>query len=299
MPARFALITALTSLYLVWGSTYLAIAVAVRSLPPLLMASLRFLIAGGILMLVLRVMGTPWPDRRQWLGALAVGVLLLMGGNGTVCLVAHAVPSGVVALMIACTTMAMVGVGWAAGGPRPTARLAFGIVLGLVGVGVLVWRPGAPLAYPWWGIAALLFACVSWACGSVLSRRLTATAQIPSPWMATGAQMVAGGVAMLIAATIHGEWTDLDPAHITAASLGAWAYLVVGGSVIGFGSYVWLLRNASPALATSYGYVNPLVAIGIGAWLNAEPITHQMLMSAAVIVTAVALIATAPRHDAR
>lgn len=299
MPSRLSLFAALASLYVVWGSTYLAIAVAVRSLPPLLMASLRFLVAGGILMVVLRLLGTPWPDRRQWLGAVLVGTLLLLGGNGTVCLVSHAVPSGVVALVIACTTVAMVAVGWAAGGPRPTWRLSIGIILGLIGVAVLVWHPGSAAAYPWWGIAALLVACLSWAGGSVLSKRLAPAAQIPSPWMATGAQMVAGGVVMVFAATVHGEWTGLDPARFTVDSLVAWAYLVVFGSIVGFGSYVWLLRNASPALATSYGYVNPLVAIVLGAWLNAEPISSQMLASAAVIITAVALIATAPRQDAR
>lgn len=298
MPPRYALFAALTSLYLVWGSTYLAIAVAVRSLPPLMMAGTRFLVAGGIMLVWLRVLGTPLPTAKQWGAALLVGTLLLLGGNGTVCLVSHAVPSGVVALVIACTTLAMVGVGWVCGGPRPTPRLAVGIVLGLCGVTVLVWHPGAVAAYPWWGIVALLLACLCWAGGSVLSRRLSPTAQIPSPWMATAAQMIAGGMAVMLAATMHGEWNGLDPVRFTVASVGAWVYLVIGGSIVGFGSYVWLLRNASPALATSYGYVNPLVAIVLGAWLNAEPVSGQMLISAAIIIAAVALIATAPRQDA-
>ena len=298
MPARYALFAALTSLYLVWGSTYLAIAIAVRTLPPLMMAGTRFLVAGGIMLLWLRLTGTPSPTAKQWRSALLVGTLLLLGGNGTVCLVSHAVPSGVVALVIACTTLAMVGFGWVCGGPRPTPRLALGIVLGLCGVAVLVWHPGAVAAYPWWGIAALLLASLSWAGGSVLSQRLSPAAQIPSPWMATAAQMIAGGLAVMVAATVHGEWSALDPAQITVASVGAWVYLVIGGSMIGFGSYVWLLRNASPALATSYGYVNPLVAIVLGAWLNAEPVSGQMLISAVIIIAAVALIATAPRHNA-
>lgn len=298
MPVRYALFAALTSLYLVWGSTYLAIAVAVRTLPPLLMAGSRFLVAGGIMLLWLRLMGTPLPTKKQWGAALLVGTLLLLGGNGTVCLVSHAVPSGVVALVIACTTLAMVGVGWASGGPRPTPRLGAGIVLGLAGVTVLVWHPGAVAAYPWWGIAALLMASLSWAGGSVLSQRLSPAAQIPSPWMATAAQMIAGGLAVMVAATVHGEWSALDLAQFTVASVGAWVYLVIGGSMIGFGSYVWLLRNASPTLATSYGYVNPLVAIVLGAWLNAEPVSGQMLISAVIIIAAVALIATAPRQNA-
>ena len=298
MPVRYALFAALTSLYLVWGSTYLAIAIAVRSLPPLLMAGSRFLVAGSLMLMWLRMTGTPMPTMRQWGAALVVGTLLLLGGNGTVCLVSHAVPSGVVALVIACTTLAMVGVGWACGGPRPTPRLALSIVLGLSGVTVLVWHPGAVAVYPWWGIAALLLACLCWAGGSVLSRRLAPAAHISSPWMATAAQMIAGGLAVMVAATVHGEWSGLDPTRFTGPSVGAWAYLVFGGSIIGFGSYVWLLRNASPALATSYGYVNPLVAIVLGAWLNAEPVNSQMLISAAIIIAAVALIATAPRQDA-
>ena len=303
MPTRYALLAALASLYLVWGSTYLAIAVAVRSLPPLLMAGSRFVVAGSLMLLWLRMRGTPLPTMRQWGAALVVGTLLLLGGNGVVCLVAHAVPSGIVALVIACTTLAMVGVGWACGGPRPTPRLAFAILLGLSGVAVLVLHPksvevgGAAVdSYPWWGIAGLLLACLCWASGSVLSRRLAPAAQISSPWMATAAQMIAGGVVVVLAATVHGEWSGLDPSRFSAASVGAWAYLVVGGSMIGFGSYVWLLRNASPALATSYGYVNPLVAIVLGAWLNSEPVSGQMLISAGIIIAAVALIATAPSH---
>jgi drug/metabolite transporter (DMT)-like permease len=294
LPPRFALPAALASLYLIWGSTYLAIAVAVRVLPPLLMASLRFLVAGGILIVLMRLLGQPWPDRRQWRGATLVGTLLLLGGNGTVCLVAHAVPSGVIALVIACTTVCMVLVGWAWGGPRPTPRLAAGILFGLGGVGILVWHPAQ--AWPVWGILALLAACLSWAVGSVLSKRV---AQIDSPWMATGAQMVGGGVVMQFAAALHGEWSSINPAAFTTTAVLAWVYLVFFGSIVGFGSYVWLLRHASPALATSYGYVNPLVAIALGAWLNAEPVTPQTLTAGAVIIAAVALIATAPRHDQR
>ena len=288
------LLLALTSLYLVWGSTYLAIAIAVQSLPPLLMAALRFLVAGSLMLLVLRVLGTSLPTRRQWLGATAVGTLLLLGGNGTVCLVAHVVPSSVVALVIACTTLAMVLVGWAAGGPRPTLRLSISIVIGLVGVAVLVWDPHA--SWPTWAVLALLFAALSWAAGSVLSKRLGMAWQIPSPWMATAAHMLAGGAVMLIAVTVRGEWAAASLAIVTQASALAWAYLVVAGSIVGFGSYVWLLRNASPALATSYGYVNPLVAIVLGAWLHQEPITAQTLTAGGVILLSVALIATAPRH---
>ncbi len=291
------LVAALASLYLVWGSTYLAIAIAVQSLPPLLMAALRFLAAGGIMLVVLRGCGVPLPDRRQWLGSLGVGTLLLLGGNGTVCLVAHAVPSSVVALVIACTTLAMVLVGWMAGGPRPTLRLIVGILLGLVGVGVLVWDPRA--SWSAWAIVALLGAALSWAAGSVLSKKLSNDWQIPSPWMSTAAQMLAGGGVMLCAATVRGEWAVASFATATQASLFAWVYLVVAGSMLGMGCYVWLLRHASPALATSYGYVNPLVAIGLGAWLNQEPITSQTLLAAAVIVGSVALIATAPAEKCR
>jgi drug/metabolite transporter (DMT)-like permease len=299
MFGSYARPAALTAVYLVWGSTYLAIALAVKTLPPLLMAGSRFIVAGALMLAWLRATGTALPDKRQWVAALLVGTLLLLGGNGTVCLVAHAVPSGIVALIIACTTLAMVGVGWACGGPRPTARLSLGILLGLLGVAFLVWRPGSvtAAAYPWWGIAALLGACLSWAAGSVLSRRLAPAARIPSPWMATAAQMLAGGTVVVLAGLVDGEWARCAPSGFSAVSLAAWAYLVVGGSIIGFGSYVWLLRHASPALATSYGYVNPLVAIVLGAWLNHEPVNGQMLWSAAIILSAVALIATAAGQD--
>ncbi len=298
MFVSYARVAALAAVYVMWGSTYLAIAIAVKTLPPLLMAGSRFVVAGALMLLWLRVTGTPMPNKKQWAAALLVGTLLLLGGNGMVCLVAHALPSGIVALIIACTTLAMVGVGWAAGGPRPTSRLSLGIVLGLVGVIVLVWHPGSAAGYPWWGIAALMTACFCWASGSVVSRRLSPTAAIASPWMATAAQMLAGGMVVLLAGTVHGEWADFTPTHFSAVSLAAWAYLVIGGSIIGFGSYVWLLRHTSAALATSYGYVNPLVAIVLGAWLNAEPLTTQMLWSAVIILSAVALIATAVSQDA-
>jgi drug/metabolite transporter (DMT)-like permease len=294
IPARYALPAALASLYLIWGSTYFAIAVAVRSLPPLLMAGLRFVVAGSILLVVLRLCGQAWPDRRQWLGATLVGSLLLLGGNGTVCLVAHAVPSGVIALVLACTTLFVVLVGWLGGGSRPTSRLIAAIACGLVGVGILVHHPDQ--TWPVWGILALLGACLSWALGTVVSKRVP---QIPSPWIATGAQMLTGGVVIIALASARGEWADVHPETITQASLLAWGYLVFFGSICGFGSYVWLLRHASPALATSYGYVNPVVALGLGAWLNSEILGVQTLIAGGVIVASVALIATAPAHDQR
>jgi drug/metabolite transporter (DMT)-like permease len=273
----------------VWGSTYLAIEVAVRSLPPLLMAGMRFVAAGVILALTLRVLGRRWPVISELRGALIVGTLLLLGGNGVVCLVAHAVPSGIVALVIGCTSLFVAVAQWLLGGAAPDRRTWLGMLVGLAGVALLVAHPGTEAAWPWWGPVALLGAVASWALGTALSKKL---AQPADPWMSTAMQMLLGGTVIIAVASLRGEWGSVDPDSINRASQLAWLYLVVFGSIIGFGSYIWLLRHATPAVATSYGYVNPLVALTLGATLNGEPLTTQTLIAAALIIGAVALLVT-------
>lgn len=291
MSPHLPLIGALTAVYLAWGGTYLAMAVAVRSIPPLLVSGLRFVTAGLLLLAILALRRQPWPTKAQWRGAGISGVFLLLGGNGVVCCLAHLVPSGIVALIIACTTLFVVMISWFLGGPAPTRRVVLGIVVGLTGVGLLVWHPGSSAPWPWWAPLGLLGACAAWGIGTVLSRRLP---QPVDPWMGTAAQMVLGGGVTLALGTALGSWSHFDPGSITAASWWAWAYLVFIGAIIGFGAYVWLLRHASPALATSYGYVNPLVALALGAALNGEVITAQTALAGAIIVGAIVILAFAP-----
>ena len=294
MPPALPLVAALTAVYLAWGGTYLAMAVAVRSIPPFLVSGLRFVTAGALLFAVLALRGRWRASAAQWRGAALAGVFLLVGGNGVVCCLAHLVPSGVVALIIACTTLFVVLISWCWGGAPPTQRVALGIVVGLAGVSLLVWHPGEAAPWPWWAPLGLLGACASWGLGTVLARRL---AQPADPWLATAAQMVTGGSVSLGLATLTGEWSRFTPAAITTASWWAWAYLIVIGAIVGFGAYQWLLRHASPALATSYGYVNPLVALALGAVLNGEALTQQTLLAGAIIVGAVVLLAFAPTND--
>lgn len=291
MPAHLPLLSALTAVYLAWGGTYLAMAVAVRTIPPLLVSGLRFVTAGFLLLGFLALRRATWPTAAQWRGSAISGTFLLLGGNGVVCCLAHLVPSGVVALVIACTTLFVVLTGWLLGGPGPTRRVILGIFIGLAGVGLLVWHPGSQAPWPWWAPLGLLGACASWGLGTVLSRRLP---QPKDPWMATAAQMVTGGGITLTLATALGSWSGFDPHTMTAASWWAWIYLVVIGAIVGFGAYVWLLRNASPALATSYGYVNPLVALALGAVLNGEDLTGQTLTAAAIIVAGVVVLTVSP-----
>lgn len=288
VPAsRGALALALGTLYVVWGSTYLGIAVAVRTLPPLLMAGARFLCAGAILYVVLRLAGTPGPRREHLRGALVAGTLLLLLGNGIVCLVAHAVPSGVIALVIGSTPLFAVLLQWALGGARPRDLTLAGIALGMVGVAAIAVVRGAGAGAQAWSIVALLLAVASWALGTLLTPRC---AQPASPMMATATQMLCGGALLTVAALARGEAGAIAWSTVSLESAVAFGYLVLIGSIAGFGAFVWLTRHATPAVTTSYAFVNPLVALLLGAWLNGERVTAPVLVAAALIVTAVVLV---------
>lgn len=287
---RGRILAGFAAVYVIWGSTYLAIRFAIETLPPFLMAGVRFLIAGALLFAWTRRSGGPRPSRRHWLGAGVVGALLLLGGNGAVVWAEQSVPSGVAALMVAVVPCWMVLLEWVRpGGTRPTVRIGAGLILGLAGMVLLV-GPGAlgsgervdPL-----GAGALLFASLSWAAGSIYSRHTVLPAR---PLQATAMQMLAGGVLLLIAALAAGEPARLDVAAISSRSVLATLYLIVFGSFVGYSAYVWLLRVSTPARVSTYAYVNPLVAVLLGWGLAGEPLTRRMLIAAAVIVAGVALI---------
>jgi drug/metabolite transporter (DMT)-like permease len=296
---RGRVVAGFAAVYVIWGSTYLAIRYAIETLPPFLMAGVRFLIAGTLLFAWTRRGGGPLPSRRHWLGATIVGALLLLGGNGGVVWAEQSVPSGVAALLVAIVPCWMVLLDWARpGGTRPTVPIAAGLVLGLGGIVLLV-GPGAlgsaervdPL-----GAAALLFASLSWAAGSIYSRH---TALPPRPLQATAMQMLAGGALLVLAGLAAGEPARLDFSAISSRSVFAMLYLIVFGSFVGYSAYVWLLRVSTPARVSTYAYVNPLVAVLLGWGLAGEPLTRRMMIAAAVIVVGVALITVAGQGSAR
>jgi drug/metabolite transporter (DMT)-like permease len=276
-------------LYVVWGSTYLAIRYAIDTLPPFLMAGVRFLLAGLILAL-----WAYWRDRARataanWRAATIAGGLLLLGGNGMVVWAETRVPSGVAALLVATMPLWMVIVAWARpGGRAPRIGVAAGILVGIAGLLLLV-GPGSISGggVDRVGAVVLTLAALSWAIGSIYSR----TAPLPTnPIFATGLEMVAGGVLLIILGTVMGEWSRLASAHASSASIIGFFYLVVFGSLLGFTAFAWLIRVSSPARVSTYAFVNPVVAVFLGWLIAKEPVTRMTVIAAAVIVAAVALI---------
>jgi drug/metabolite transporter (DMT)-like permease len=290
---RARLIAAFAAVYLVWGSTYLAIRYAVATLPPLLMAGARFVIAGGILLLWSRLRRNRRPTRADWITGLVSGALLLLGGNGAVVWAEQRVPSGIAALLVAVVPLWMVLLDWLRpAGRRPALPVFVGLGLGLAGLGLLVGPDvlhgsgDVSLA----GAGVLMFGSLSWAVGSLYIKRA------PRPSSAnngSGTQMLAGGLCLLFAGTLGGELSQLDLARASASSWIGFLYLVTFGSLVGFTAYLYLLAHTTAAKAATYAYVNPVVAVFLG-WLVAhEPVTSRTVIAAVVILAGVAIITVA------
>lgn len=278
--SRAKLLIALLSVYFIWGSTYLAIRIALEGFPPFMMAGVRFLIAGGGLYLFLRAKGVPNPDRSQWKGASLVGGLLLVGGNGGVVYAEQSVASGLAALGVATVplwTVLFAGI-WKS---QPTRLEWAGLLLGFTGI-VLLNFEGELRASPV-GATALVIAAICWAFGSAWSRHLS----LPSGLMASAAEMIAGGMLLFAISAITGERIDRFPAW---HAIGALLYLIVFGSLIGFSAYTYLLSKARPALATSYAYVNPVIAVGLGVMFAGERITVIGITAMLIIITAIGMV---------
>jgi drug/metabolite transporter (DMT)-like permease len=294
-PRTATVVAAFAAVYVIWGSTYLAILFAIETLPPLLMASTRFAVAGGLMYAFLRLRGVPAPTRPQWRAGAVVGALLLCFGNGGVVLSELTVPSGVAALLVAMVPVWMVLVDWLRpGGVRPTARTVIGLAVGFAGMVMLVGPSSLGGGVNPLGAALLVVASISWATGSIHSRRATLPA---SPFMATATEMLSGGFFLLVAGALRGELGEVNAGAFSAQSLLALAYLVVFGSLIGFTAYIWLLRVVAPSRVATYAYVNPLVAVFLGWAFANEPVTTRMLAAAAVIVAAVVIITTGRRDE--
>jgi drug/metabolite transporter (DMT)-like permease len=289
-PSRAAIVAAFAAIYIIWGSTYLAIHFAIQTLPPFLMAAVRFLAAGSLLFAWSAATTARRPVRAEWKAAFVVGGLLLLGGNGAVVWAQQFVPSGIVALIIAVTPGWMVLLHWLwQGSARPGGRTVAGLVLGFGGMALLV---GPSLAagaggLHLGGVLVVLLGSLSWAVGSIYSRRAPIP---PGPLHSTGMQMLAGGALLLVAGAAAGDFARIDPAAVSGQSIVALLYLTVFGAIIGYSAYVWLLRHVHPGRVATYAYVNPVVAVLLGWAIAGETFTLRMAIAAAVIIGGVAMI---------
>lgn len=284
-------IAAFAVVYLVWGSTYFAIRIGLQSLPPLLMAGSRFLVAGTVLAAWAFARGASLPTRGQWLRAAVAGILMLVSGNGCVTWAEQYVPSGTAALLVASEPFWLVLIAWGFfGGRRPGVRTSLGLVTGLLGVGLLVSPEGGDtggmmLA----GSLAIVFAALTWAIGSLFLR----TADLPaSPRLSTGMQMLTGGAILAAFGLLRGEATGFNPAAVTTPSVLAWLYLIGFGSILAFSAYGYLISATTPARLSTYAYVNPVVAVLLGSLVGREPIGPLGWLAMVIIVASVALVTT-------
>jgi len=285
---------ALAAVYFVWGSTYLAIRYAIESIPPLSSAALRFTLAGLILLGFLAIRRGPSALRvtgRQLASAALIGTLLLLGGNGFVVLSEQYIPSGTSALLVASVPLWIV-VWRAVAKDRPTARMLVGVLIGFAGLVVLM-RPGGGSAHNYvLGVVLVLIASVSWAFGSVASKVWLTPPK--DPFVASAYQMVFGGIGCAMAAALHGE--HFHPGAVTGTSVWATVYLVGAGSLVAFSSYVWLLKNAPISTVATYAYVNPVVAVALGALFLSETITLAVVVGGLIVVLGVAVVIATERR---
>lgn len=286
------LIAAFAAVYIFWGSTYLAIKYAMETLPPFLMAGSRFIVAGAILYVWARLSKDyEKPSFKHWRTSFIVGTLLLLGGNGGVVLAQHYISSSLAALLVATEPFWIVLLGWLwLKGARPNWKVALGLLIGFIGVYLLIGGQSDSATGGNGQIIGALFViggAFSWALGSMYGLRATTP---KSSFLTSGMQMLSGGVVLTLVGTLKGEWTNFNAAEVSANSWFAVAYLIVFGSLIGFTAYSWLLKNAQPALVSTYAYVNPVIAVFLGWLIAGESFTAQMLVGAAIIVGSVALI---------
>lgn len=288
MKLRIA--ASMLAIYLIWGSTYLAIRFAIETIPPFIMAGTRYLLPGLLLFIWRRLAGDPAPTRRQWIAGTIVGLFLLLGGNGILSWAEQRVDSGVAAVIIATTPIWMVLLNAFQTRKMPGWQVIVGLLTGFGGIVVLIGPEnlfGLHPHYDMTGMGILLVAALLWAIGSIYSK----DADLPqSPLLGTGIEMLAGSAGLFLASLVTGEWKTFDLAAISQNSLLGLLYLIIFGTLIGFVAYTWLLRNAPISLVSTYAYVNPMVAILLGSWLGGESLNWQVILSASIIIGSVVLI---------
>jgi drug/metabolite transporter (DMT)-like permease len=291
--SRGQIIAAFASIYLVWGSTYLAIRYAVETIPPFIMGGARFLVSGVLLYAWARYRGATKPTRLHWRNAVIAGAFLLLGGNGAVVWAEQYVPSGLTALLVSILPFWLVIIEWARPPRRrPSGLVLGGLVLGFIGIIVLIGpgNIGGDGDIPLLGALVLILGSLSWAIGSFWSR----DAKLPeSGLLTTGMEMLGGGTLLVIVGVLSGEIGDFDIYRVSKESAIGLLYLITFGSLIGFTSYIWLLDKVSPARLGTYAYVNPIVAVLLGWAIAGESLTVRTGVAAAIVICAVALITSA------
>ena len=300
-PTKIRMIGAFTALYLIWGSTFLGIRFAIETIPPFLMAGARFLIAGVIMYAIAWSQGIGKSTWANWRTSLIIGACLILGGNGGVTVSEKYIDSGLAALIVAIVPIYIVVLGWAAGiAPRPTPIVWLGLVGGFVGVGILL---GPALRFssnggqhPAIGMSILLVSSFIWSAGSLYSRTAKHAA---SPFLTAAQQMLCGGLLLLLTSFATGETRRFHPHSVSILSLVSFAYLIIIGAVVGYTAYIWLLRHCDPAKVATYAYVNPIVAVLLGAAFAGETLTMRTLIAGALIIGSVALVITAQQLRAR
>lgn len=289
-PSRLNIIIAFALVYVIWGSTYLGIRFAIETIPPLLMAGVRFTLAGLILFTIARRRDQTPITRIHWRSAFIVGALMLAFANGGVTWAEQKIDSGLAALMVTMVPFWMVLLDWNRSGNRPSRPVILGLATGFMGV-ILLIGPDKILAgdnhIDLVGIGVLLVATMCWATGSIMSKQVELPKQ---PITGISMEMLSGGAVLLVGSIFTGDWGKIEVSAISAKSLVAVAYLIVFGSIVAFTAYIWLLKNVSAARVGTYAYVNPLVALFLGWSLADETITARTLIAAGIIISSVALI---------
>jgi drug/metabolite transporter (DMT)-like permease len=304
-PATLSVVVALATVYVVWGSTYLAIAYVVETMPPFLAAGARFLVAGGMLLAYLLAQdrwlrrtgreGIRGPRLIEWRTALVVGGLLLLGGNGMVMQAEKTVPSGIAAVLIATVPIWMSLFDAIVTRRRPGPLVIGGLLVGLAGVAILLYPTEGVAGLDPFGIGLVIFAAIAWATGSIYARH----GPMPrNQLLGTGMQQIAGGACLLLAALAVGDFANLDLAAVTLESWLGLAFLVVFGSLVGYTAFVWLLGNVPVTTASTYAYVNPVVAVVLGMLFRDEQLTVRTLLAVVLIIGAVVAMVTGRPREA-
>jgi len=296
-PPAWKILLAFAIIYFVWGSTFLAIRVGVREVPPFLLAAIRFFVSGIVLYVWMRLKGTPSPTRREWAGATLLGALIFLVDYGCLFWAEQRVPSGIAAVVLATipvfiTLLEIIFLRT----QRLTVRLGLALLVGLCGVAVLMGHSFSfgevPINRA--GALALLVAAFTWSVATILTRRLSLPASKP---MSAAAQMLAGGAQLFVLAALSGEFADFHPQVVSAKAWLALLYLIVAGSIVGFTAYVWLLHHESPTKVGTYAYVNPVVAVALGYFVGGEAVGPRTLAGALLVLVSVITITTTPKPE--